>query len=411
MGASPYPWLIVLAALAYVILWREGAFRRNSTLFLSAALILTAMALRGLCMEHETLDYQNFLAKWVQFYRDNGGVRALGRSIGNYNVPYLYFLALFSYCGMRDLYLIKLLSVGFDVLLAWAVFRLVRKVSGSDRAATAAFFITLFLPTVVLNGAYWGQCDSIYGAFAVWSLAFALEHKPVRSMVSIALSFAFKLQAVFLMPVFLIFIFAKKIQWRHLPIFPLTYLVVVLPAVLAGRPLKDMILLYFDQAGSVGSGLNYNSSSIYAFLSRDARTEGLAGIGIAAAFLFLLLLFLLCFLRRRHLDAQALLACAVLISVAVPFFLPHMHDRYFFLADVLSVALAVTVPYLAIVPVCVSFGSLLGYHAYLRMRYLFPMRYGTAALLTVIVILILWLTLYLSGKKAKKRLTNSDNLL
>ena len=411
MGLSPYPWLLVTGAVGYVILWREGVFRRNAALFLSAALLLSAMALRGLCMEHETLDYQNFLTKWVGFYRENGGFQALGQSVGNYNLPYLYFLALFSYSSMRDLYLIKLLSILFDVLLAWGALRIVRKVSASRAAGTAAFFIVLFLPTVVLNGAYWGQCDSIYGAFAVWSVAFALESKPVRAMIAIALSFAFKLQAVFLMPVFLIFLFARKIRWRHLPVFPLTYLIVVLPAVFAGRPLLDTVLLYFDQAGSVGSGLNYNSSSMYAFLPRDADTEGLSGIGIAAAFLFLALLFLFCFLRRKHLDVCSLLGCAVLISVAVPFLLPHMHDRYFFLADVLSAALAVAVPYLAGIPVCVSFASLLGYHAYLRMRYLLPMRYGSAALLAVLAVLIVWLAVRLSGKIPKKRLTNRDNLL
>jgi hypothetical protein len=34
----------------------------------------------------------------------------------------------------------------------------------------------------------------------------------------------------------------------------------------------------------------------------------------------------------------------------------------------------------------VSFGSLLGYHAYLKMRYLLPMRYGSWAMLTALVL-------------------------
>ena len=395
--------LLILGALAYVSLWREGMLRRNAALFLSAALLLLAMALRALCMDHETLDYQNFLTRWVEFYRENGGFRALGRSVGNYNVPYLCFLALFSYLPVRDLYLIKLLSVAFDVLLAWGVLRILQRVTCREGTALAGFLITLFLPTVVLNGAYWGQCDSVYTAFGVWSLAFALEHKPLRAMASAALAFAFKLQAVFLLPVFLLFLFSGHIRWRHLPVFPLTYLLAVLPAVLAGRPMWHTLTLYFHQAGSVGGGLNYNSPSVYAFLPYGAQVDEalLARLGIAAAFVFLLLLYLLCFSRRKRLDDRTLLLCAVLICIAVPYLLPHMHDRYFFPADVLSAALALALPWSLPAALCVSFASFLGYYAYLNMRYLLPMRYGAWALLGAIALLLLLLSLSLSGKLKK----------
>lgn len=383
-----YLTLLVFAVLGYLILWREGLLRAKSALFLSAALLLLAMALRGAMLNHETLDYQNFLKGWVDFYRQHGGFAALDRSVGNYNVPYLYFLALFSYLPLRDLYLIKLLSVLFDLVLAWAVLRLIKRFRRGGWAALAGFLITLFLPTVLLNGAYWGQCDSIYAAFALWSVAFVLEGKPVRGMIAIALSFAFKLQAIFLMPVFLVFLFAGKIKWYHLPLFPAAYLLVVLPCVLAGRPLWDTVSLYFNQANTVGSALNYNSSSAFAFFQNPENPDLLAKLGILAAFLFLALVFALCFVRRKRLTDRALLSCCLLIALGVPFLLPHMHDRYFFLADVLSLALAVAEWRLCPVPVLVSFGSLLGYHAYLKGRFLLPMRYGAAALSLALLILL-----------------------
>ena len=396
--------LLILGVLAFAILWGEGALKTKAALFTAAGLILAAMILRGLCMEHETLDYQNFLTRWVRTIREQGGFKALQYNIGNYNLPYLYFLALFSYSSIRDLYLIKLLSIFFDVMLAWGVMRTVYCFTDNRRKVLAAFFVTLFLPTVVLNGAYWGQCDSIYGAFAVWSVYFALKEKPIASVCMIALSFAFKLQAVFLMPVFLIFLFARKMKWWHLVFFPVTYVVTALPAVALGRPFMSTILLYFNQAGTVGGGLNYNSPSMYAFV-RGAQDEPLLSrIGIIAAFAFLLLLFLFCFLRRKQLDDRALLTCSLLICVAVPFLLPHMHDRYFFISDVLSVAFAFVFVKLTHVPVLISFASLLGYHAYLRMRYLLPMRYGAIALLIVIFTLIATVMVLLSadGKRLKR---------
>jgi len=383
-----YYGLVILGVFAFLILWAEGAFHTKKALFISAGLILCAMLLRGFCMNHETLDYQDFLAKWVKTIREQGGFKALQWSIGNYNVPYLYFLALFSYSSIRDLYLIKLLSIFFDIILAWGIMRIVYTFTNKTATVLAAFFVTLFLPTVVLNGAYWGQCDSIYVAFAVWSLYFALKDRPVLSVCFIAISFSFKLQAIFLMPVFLIFLFAKKMKWYHLIVFPITYVAMDFPAILAGRPAKGLLLLYFRQAGSIGGGLNYNSSSVYAFVNNATDTELLSRIGIFAAFTFLLVLFGFCSLQRSHLTNKALLTCSLLIAVAVPFLLPHMHDRYFFLADVLSVAFTFVMPKLIHVPCCVSFASILGYHAYLKMRYLFPMRYGAAALLIVLLTLI-----------------------
>ena len=86
---------------------------------------------------------------------------------------------------------------------------------------------------------------------------------------------------------------------------------------------------------------------------------------------------------------------AALLAVAIPFFLPHMHDRYFFAADALTLALAAAWPQLAAPAVLCEFASLLGYHAYLRMRYLLPMADGALALIAALVILTVVLALEL----------------
>ena len=391
MDVFVYIALVLVMVFAVLLLWLEGYWRRERAFLLAVAAVTAAVLLRWPLLSHETLDYQSFLSVWVDFFRNNGGISALSESIGNYNVPYLYFLALFSYSEVPDLYLIKLLSIFFDIVLAWAVLRLTRAAGASGNASLCAFVSTLFLPTVLLNGAYWGQCDSIYSAFAVLSVAMALERRPVLSMVSVALSFAFKLQAVFLMPVFLIFLFTGHIRWKHLAVFPLTYLIAVLPAVLAGRPFLDTILLYFNQAGSVGSALSYNSPSVFALVPvRVGREASASSFGIIASAVFLIVIYLWAFRKRNELDARRLLGLTLLISLGVPYFLPHMHDRYFFLADVLSLAAALTAPVMLFVPVLVSFGSFLCYYTYLNMRYLLPLRYASAAMLTALAAAGAW---------------------
>ena len=100
-------------------------------------------------------------------------------------------------------------------------------------------------------------------------------------------------------------------------------------------------------------------------------------------------------LRLKDVNDRALFGACVLFAVGVPFLLPHMHDRYFFMADVLTLVLAVVWPQLAPVPVCVSFGSLLGYHAYLKMRYLMPMKYGAMAMLLALALTLAYTALSL----------------
>lgn len=390
------------AAFCLMLLHFDGLLKKPVHVITAAALTVAAFGLRYVLLSHVTLDYTTFLAKWVQFFRDNGGFSALSRSIGNYNVPYLYFLSAFSYSSANDLALIKLLSVFFDVVLAWAAMRLAGRFTKSVWRRLIAFFAVLLWPTVVLNGSYWGQCDSIYAAFAVLSVYLALDKRPALSMVCIAVSFAFKLQAIFIMPLFLVLLFSRRMKLWHFVLFPITYFVLVLPAVIAGRPLWETVTLYLNQMGSVGSGLNYNAPSVFGFF-RNVPDEGLASnLGIAAALLFTVFVLFWIYRNRNRISDYTVLAAALLFSAAIPFLLPHMHDRYFFIADVLSLVFAITAPEYFMIPVLCEFASLLGYHAYLKSRYLLPMYYGSAAVFAVIIVLMIFIGANLRRTRTKR---------
>lgn len=168
-------------------------------------------------------------------------------------------------------------------------------------AAHRLLFAVALFPTVVLNGAYWAQCDSIYTFFAVLSLYLALSDKPVGAMVTITASFAFKLQAVFVMPIFFVLLVAKKIKFKHLFIFPAAYLVMVLPAVIAGRPLWDTLTLYFSQAGTVGDAMNYNAPSLTSMFQWGENTEMWSMLLVIAAFVFMFIVFAVAISNRKSL--------------------------------------------------------------------------------------------------------------
>ena len=382
------------ALFALFLLYRSGNVKTPSGWAVCVLLLVPAFVARALVFDYETLDYQDFLTLWVDFFRNNGGFAALDTPVGNYNIPYLYFMALFSYSGIRDLYLIKLLSVFFDVALAYGSMMLLGKFVRSSARRLACFFTVLFLPTVYLNGSVWAQCDSIYAALAVLSIYLALDEKPVRAMIFIALSFGFKLQAVFVMPVFAVLLIAGKVKLRHFLVVPITYVLLVLPAVIAGRPFLDTLTLYLGQTGSIGDALNYNSSSLFAILDRVQNTDLASRLAILAAFLFMLAVIAAAFFLRGRLTNRAILGAAVLFAIGIPLLLPHMHDRYFFAADILSLIMAFAAFEYSPAALLVQFGSLLGYHAYLKMRFLLPMRYGAWAMLTARGIALLY---FLSG--------------
>lgn len=386
--------LILEAGTAFLLLKRTGALKTAGEAVLSALLIAAAFALRAAFFDYETTDYQWFLTRWVDYYRNNGGFAALKDPLGNYNIPYLYFLALFSMLPSKDLYLIKLLSTFFDVVLAAACAKLVRAAGGSSRQRLVCFLVILFLPTAVINGSVWGQCDSIYVSLALLGLAIGIGEpeaygrqeqilgkkkerlRPILSMACIAASFGFKLQAVFLMPAWVILWVRKKYRWTDFAVFPLTYLLMILPAVLLGRPFSDALLLYADQANTVGTALNYNSPSMTAFLHREVNTQTVSAICIALAFLAMILLLILGIRFRDRLSGERMTAFTLLLALTIPFFLPHMHDRYFFAADCLTVAFACMAaePSGAVLrsfsAVLMQFASLICYLAYLRTYYL-----------------------------------------
>lgn len=398
--------MFLVFAAAFLLLSKENLLHSTRNTVVCTALLMAALLFRLNFFDHQTYDYRDFLQPWIQFFRDNGGFYALRYSIGNYNVPYLYFLALFSYFDPSDwLHLIKLLSVAFDVLCAYAVMKLVSLYTSSETKLLTAFFGILFLPTVVLNGSVWGQCDVIYAAFGIYGLYLALSDRPISAMICFAASFAVKLQAVFLLPIIAVLWYKKHIKLLHSFIFPAAYVAIVLPAVLMGRPFWDTVTLYMNQTGSIGSGLNYNSSSMFAYFPNESamNIELWSKVGVLLAFAFMIVVLVWLFAKRKTLTNEIVLAAALLLCLGIPFILPHMHDRYFFAADVLSLAFAVAFPKLFVVPVLVQFGSLLGYHAYLKLQYLLPMRHGATALLITLVILTAFLIYQFTTKSEHKK--------
>lgn len=370
--------LLAMAALAAVLIWFE--FRDMDKVLLMLLPIGAAMLIRTLCLDHATKDYEDFLHQWYVYFKMNGGFDAIAGSVGDYNVPYLYFMAAISYSNVSDLYLIKLFSILWDVLLAWGCLRLVRSLARERQGSNApliAFGAALLLPTVVLNGAFWGQCDVIYGALCIHAAALVLEGKNKTSVALMAAAFAVKLQAIFVLPLWGVLWLAKKVKFWELWVFPVTYLAVILPAVVMGKPLKDILGIYFVQMGEYPR-LVLNAPSVYQFIPYGTQLdEKLASrLGVIAAGVLVLALLALGFWLGDRLDRGTVMTVTVILCIGVPFFLPHMHERYFFLADVFTLCWACSNAGRIPAVVLAAGSSLASYCVYLRLKYNFVLHLG-----------------------------------
>lgn len=394
--------LIMIFALALLLLWREKLFESKALFAAAFAFTALALVIRASLLDFESGDYLTFLAPWTQFFRDNGGFAALRYSLGNYNPPYMYFLALFSYFDISELHLIKLLSVLFDVLLAWACMKLLGLYTGSRAKLLGVFLAVLFLPTVVINGAYWAQCDSIYAFFGIYALYLGLRGRGCASMVSLAACLAFKLQAVFIIPVFFILLLAKKLRWRQLLVFPAAYIVFMLPALLAGRPFVETMTLYFAQAGTVGDAMNYNAPSLTSMFQWSGNTENWSTLLIAAAFALVLASYAVAAVKRRELDDTVFLGFALLLAMGIPYLLPHMHDRYFFISGVLALVLAFRDRRFFPIPLLAELASLHCYYAYFVRYYLVHPRIGGIFMLIALLLTAAYIIVHMSGKRKFK---------
>ena len=352
-------------------------------------LFLFAFLIRWKLMPIESADYWGFLEGWMTQIRSGGGFRSLSQSISNYTAPYMYLMCLVSYITDNDLYGLKMISVFFDYSAAAAVFLIIYEMSGNVKKSILGMSVLLLSPTVILDGAYWCQCDIIYTGFLLYALYFFLKGNSRCCLIFTGISFAFKLQAVFILPFFIIMWLKKRTV--KLPDFlwiPVIYVISSLPAYLFGRDFKELMTVYFEQTNTYPWGtLEY--PNIYALLG-EAMPDMRHAAEVSGAGTFMTIMILGCiayYLYTKNIKITDELAVTLaLFTVAlIVYSLPHMHDRYGFLIDLLGIIygtvrvrrLPVTCGFMLI--------SVLTFMPYLIAVHLVPITYLAIGLLGLIV--------------------------
>ena len=295
---------------------------------------LVAIFVRALVFDIQSMDYLDFLTKWYNAIAAAPGFSALGLSVGNYNVPYLYLMKLMTLLPVGSLYAIKLFSCLFDFAAGAVMARVIWKQFYSVPYALGAYALTLFAPTVVLNGAAWAQCDIIYSFFLLCCVGAFLKNRPLIAAVMFGVAFSFKLQAVFLLPLLVWMWLARRIRLVHFLAIPAVYFMSLIPAWIAGRPLGELLTIYIDQTNTYNQQLSLNYPNPYTFFGdRYTNLLSTAGVVFAIGFVGLILYFM--YATKAAPTPNLIVTFSLFSAMALPFLLPHMHDRYGFAADVL----------------------------------------------------------------------------
>lgn len=297
-------------------------------------------------------DMSGFLIGWFGQIEQLGKIHALNTQVGNYSVAYQTLISIMTYIPVDPVIQYKVLSVIFDYSLAAAVGLIVYELKDKSKFwGVLASLIVMFSPLVLINSAVWGQCDSIYSSFALWSLYFFIKKKYPVAFIMYGLSCAFKLQAIFLLPFFLFAYLRKKdFSLLYFFIIPTVMEIVCIPAMIMGRGFKAAFSVYFYQTESCDK-MYFNYPSVWSLFSdlKDVyrSIDFIGALKIAAVILaFVVLMLIMAYLIVKDVkidNINTFLLSFVFVFTCV-LFLPGMHERYGFLYEIIGIVLIFIIP-------------------------------------------------------------------
>ncbi|MDE6314630.1 MAG: hypothetical protein K2M46_13625 [Lachnospiraceae bacterium] len=310
-------------------------------------------------------DYNIYICPWMEKIHEVGIWKSFGMEVGNYPPLYMYMYALLTVFPCSYLTSVKVMSCLFDYILAATCGFLVYESGRNKKQGMLMYGVILLLPTVAVDSGLWAQADSIYAAFLILSLLFLVKDQPVLSFWFYGISFALKLQSLFLLPLYLVLWTKKKnMKLWHFLLIPLTYVISIIPSWMAGRSLKELLSIYFNHYGEYTDILSMNRPNAYVLTVNDMLQEyiGSAGVWFTLGLLLCVMFYLVG--KNTEIGADYMIHAGLLLMMIVTFFLPYMHERYGYVADLLAVAygiLHVKKFYIPIITVACSLGGYVGF--------------------------------------------------
>lgn len=342
--------------------------RKNILTIIFAAVTLLGIIIHFCGLSFQSGDYQSFLKPWWTVIKSSG-IGGLSKQVGNYNIPYQIITFIMTLFPWDSLTAYKSLSIIFDFILAGGVMLLINQITKSKLLALVGYSLTICSITVIFNSSFWGQCDSIYVAFIIFAVYFIFKDKTALSFVMLGFSFAFKLQVIFILPVFVFYyVLSKKVSIFHFLIIPAVDFALCFPAILLGRSIVDVFTIYMGQT-DYGKQIQMNCPNLYALMCDGANSQyyylfkTLSILLTVTVLGFMLGLYI--YKKIDITDKKIFILTAVWTAFTCLMFLSSMHERYSYLLDILLIVYAVSYRKNIIPAIACNLISLRGYCSYL----------------------------------------------
>ena len=309
------------------------------------AVVMCGVVARIKLYPKESGDLHQFLIPWYDYLKEHGGFRAVGDEIGDYTPMYYYFMAFLTYTNIPVTVGIKTFSMLFELIGAFYVKAILEIEYRKSTRPLLGFAVAFLLPTVITNSGAWAQCDGIFTCFVILSLYQFLKGRDLMAMAMFGIAISLKIQAIFFAPFIVAMVLRRKLRFRSLLMIPAVYILSILPATIAGGNFFRLLTVYIRQSGQY-SMLNMALPNIWSLLDGvDPNPIGSAGIFLAGG-VVLVLMYYFVFGGKEpgKLTVRGAITMAAISCFAVPYLLPHMHERYYFCADMLILILAFCFP-------------------------------------------------------------------
>lgn len=306
-------------------------------------LILCILVVYALMFPVTQPDHFSFLIPWLQGIKDSDGLSVFATAFTNYTGGYVSILAAMSLLSptLSDLAIIKGTAILGTMTAALGMVSCLRVSGWQWVAAINGGLMFMLLPGAMINGVAWGQADAFYAALVLFSLAAVLGDRPLTAGLVFAAAISIKLQAILFAPFMIGYLLRTPAKLAvAIVALPLIYMASNGLYLVAGRPLAEVALIYSNQAQTY-HGLSMNAGNLWLmvdmFRATDPETtqyKTLVVLGLGMAVCASVVLIWLT--ARTSKDNKAdLIFLAALTTLVLPFILPKMHERFFYMAEAL----------------------------------------------------------------------------
>lgn len=319
-------------------------FQKHAHLIIIVIATAIALFARYKMILYPTQDMVGYVLNWLHQIKV-GGFASFYTIDADYSPLFLFILALISLLPsgelislqghtfyQNEMIYVKSLYFLFTIALALAIYLIVHHLTKDKTKAMLGYLLLIALPTVFMNSTIWGNADVIYATFIVYAFYFSLINKDGWTFAFFGLAFAFKMQAIFFVPYLVIMLLNRKLKFHKIFYALLAFFLTLVPAYLFGATVAQSLNFIPEQLNGYRK-LTLGCANFWQLVNfrGDIVNDNAAWLGVLLAGVSLAVVYL----RRVNLSSSAhRFRVFFLLTMATIFFLPYMHERYFYLIDV-----------------------------------------------------------------------------